>query len=257
MPAAIDIALSVRSPATAEPTARQLHAAVASVLSYAEGDHRAPIKPFSVWPLHSTQEEPDRPRLRIGWLATSHPPAALVHSNSQWRFGSLQARAVDVSVEERSFAELVSTRAAEKVVLHVLTPTVFTRQDRRFPLPDPYLIYGGLIDRWNTFTTHFKMGVEARRDLIGSLEIKDFDIQPDRMLVDRTRQPGGESRAIWHLGFRGSVTVGVVPGSPDWVRSLLPGLSEFAGISGIGSGTARGFGACIPELVREQEQVHA
>ncbi|MDQ1249330.1 MAG: CRISPR-associated endoribonuclease Cas6 [Actinomycetota bacterium] len=251
VPAIIDISLTLVSGGERPITARQLQAAVVSAV---EVGHHSQINAYSAWPLMqgSTRDL----ALRVGWLPDTQPPAGLTEAGRSWWFGSpAHPRVAAQTAQARLTAadyEMISDTPpvrASRFTFH--SPTLFKRSgQRRYPLPDPHLVFRGLAEKWNTFTTCRPITPEHLSALTNSLEVAECDIRTELMVKGRqgVRRPRDNRAATpadaAMTGFVGSVTFALAPKTPHDVGQLLASLSTFANFAGVGYATTSGFGAC-------------
>ena len=183
--------------------------------------------------------------MRISWLPDGPLPPHFTEAGRIVRVGSMHARTLAPQPTRVTFAELSRSEPCTSSRLRFLTPTYFSRHDRTFPLPDPRLVFAGLIDRWNAFAAGVLVDEELRKTFLNYLEVTDFDIAHGRLLVDR--QPNKPEK--WQQGFTGVVEFSLARGHTAPMPSILAAMSAFAGFSGVGAATTQGFGACLPEGV--------
>ena len=99
------------------------------------------------------------------------------------------------------------------------------------PLPLPDLVFGSLVDRWNSFSP-----------VVLSPEMRRFGAE--RLAVSRYRlqsRPVTQKQGALRIGGVGRVTYTALGGDRYWL-ALLQMLAEFARYSGVGVQTATGMG---------------
>lgn len=128
------------------------------------------------------------------------------------------------------------TPAPDRVTLELLSPTNFSSTNRfspngdHFPYPMPDLVFGGLLEHWNT-CAGFVMPDELRAFAAKTMHIHHFDLVSRRVSV-----AGG-----MQVGSTGRVTFRVQRYDRYWM-SLIDALAHFAFYGGVGAKTAMGLG---------------
>ena len=120
-----------------------------------------------------------------------------------------------------------------KVTLHLASPTGFHSAGRQVPLPLPELVFGSLLERWNSFAP-LAFPDELRRYIAECLVVTRFDLNSRAVPL----KDGG-----LRFGATGDVTYGTLNYDRYWM-SLVSTLASFAQFSGVGAGTAMGLGQC-------------
>lgn len=144
-----------------------------------------------------------------------------------------------VDMQRQSYEELSAGYLLAKVPperrlrLRLNSPTVFKTAGRHLPLPLPELVFGSLLERWNSFAP-----------VTFPDELKRF--VGECLLISRYRL---SSRVVPLKG--GGLRVGavgeVVYTSANYDRywlSLLHALAAYAAYAGVGAGTTQGLGQC-------------
>lgn len=205
-------------------------------------EHRLQDKPFSVWPpFVSTQrsDKMDLITLRLNWLAIGPPPVDALHERLRRtpHLGSgVPLVPVDIDVRELSFVELIAGAPATVCDVAFLSPTLFSRNGRRFPLPDPVVALSGLARRWNVLAgasdPAFVVGREHVEAVVSSVVVEACVIS-----TVVTQSP------IEQTGFVGDVRFALTPGAGSAAAELFAGMWRFASLAGVGRGTTYGLGA--------------
>lgn len=134
-----------------------------------------------------------------------------------------------------SFSELLDTAPEERVVrLSFTTPTTFRSGGRRSALfPEPSLVFGSLLARWNAFSDVKLDAERVSREFVR--------VQPIHYRLQTAAISFGSYE---ELGFIGSCTYKAdVSVSSDVVRALQA-LAGLAFYSGVGAKTTMGMGQC-------------
>ena len=124
--------------------------------------------------------------------------------------------------------------------LEFATPVTFRQRGKNQPLPTADLVFGSLLDRWNT-SAPMPLPPSLREAVEAQVAVSNVDL---RSVVLPTK--GGALQ----IGVVGSCGYTLVGRDRTWVASLDL-LSRFAFYSGIGAGTTRGFG-----MSRLRERLH-
>jgi CRISPR-associated endoribonuclease Cas6 len=142
-----------------------------------------------------------------------------------------------------SFGQLYQqAQAADEIALEFTSPTVFSfgRQawgQKAVPLPDPALVFGNLLKKWNAFCLPELILNEAL------LAYADENVVVKRYQLETKMQHFGRSPQV---GFVGSVTFALMgrDEADDLYRRQLNLLADFAFYSGVGYKTTQGMGQC-------------
>ncbi len=153
-----------------------------------------------------------------------------------------QAQLQPASFQDLAAARLVSAAAPpRRVSLRFLSPTAFHSQERTQPLPLPDLVFGSLLERWNSFAP-LAFPAEFRRYAAECLALSRFNLSSRRAELK-----GGGVR----IGAVGDATYTALTYDRYWM-GILHTLAGFARFSGVGAGTSMGLGQC-EELLAEEE----
>ncbi len=140
--------------------------------------------------------------------------------------------AVGAAYSDLAAAHLVSTAAAERqVALLLASPTQFHSNDRTMPIPLPELVFGSLLERWNTFAP-IAFPSELRRYAAECLVINRFDLHSRPVPLKN----GGK-----RIGAVGKISYTTLNYDRYWM-SLIQTLAAFSIYSGIGAGVSMGLG---------------
>jgi CRISPR-associated endoribonuclease Cas6 len=122
---------------------------------------------------------------------------------------------------------------ARRAEIGFLTATYFTRAGRWIPLPDPELVYGSLIRRWNHFAPQPLSDTDTK-DLLESLLLSAHDTATQPVQLG----PGTTSR----IGFTGNAAYTLTRTAGPETAHLLATLTHFAAVACIGAQTTHGLG---------------
>lgn len=114
--------------------------------------------------------------------------------------------------------------------LEFATPLTFRRGPVNQPLPLPLLVFGSLLDKWNAFAP-LPLPAELRAT-IADLVVSEFDL--------RSQAAPTKGGAI-QIGAVGRCAYRALGDGGAWLAGVDL-LARFAFYSGVGAGTARGFG---------------
>lgn len=120
----------------------------------------------------------------------------------------------------------------ESLRLFFASATVFHSKGRNIPLPLPGMVFGSLVERWNSFST-ITIPAEVRRYADECLGIAQYSTRSRLVEV-----AGGKQ-----VGFIGSCSYIPLNRDPYWWR-LVNLLADFAFYSGVGAKTTMGMGQC-------------
>ena len=225
LPAEITIRLEAPGMGGPQPTPRQLHGLVSTLLGESDAQHVAAEKPWSAVLLDGERGR----HLRIGWLAAADPPAL---DADTVRLGPRRFHISRVDQREFGFAELAQDSAWE-VGLELITPTWFMRGGVAFPFADPLLVFGRLAQRWNVHAPEPMAIPDWLRDaLLDDLELISWSGGTQPFDIGRGVRPG----------FVGRVVAGVSDEAPAEVCKVLATLARFAELAGVGAQTTFGAG---------------
>jgi len=126
---------------------------------------------------------------------------------------------------------LSKENAPRRITLQLTSPTTFKSGGQHVPLPTPALVFGSLLERWNSFAP-IAFPAEVKRYAGECLAISRYDLETKSI-----PQKGMGLR----VGAVGSVTFTATNYDRYWM-SVITTLAEFALYSGLGTGTAQGLG---------------
>lgn len=115
--------------------------------------------------------------------------------------------------------------------LEFASPVTFRQRGLNQPLPSPELVFGSLLDKWNTFAP-VTLPHEVRNFAGESLAINNLEL---RSVAEPTK--GGALQ----IGTVGHCTYTATRHDPFWL-GCIEILARFAFYSGVGAGAARGLG---------------
>ncbi|MER5182584.1 CRISPR system precrRNA processing endoribonuclease RAMP protein Cas6 [Streptomyces sp. NPDC002896] len=233
MPARWTLTLRAERPSVERAvTPAQLHGLTATLLEGAGADHHAQHKPYSVSPLLAA-DRTGRAILRLGWLQDSPRPDLVALTGLRVRLGAQFFTVAGAEEEFTPYPVLCQVPGARRVVMRFVSATYFSRNGRWHPLPDPALLYGGLIRRWNLFAPPYAQIDEAQeKALLSSVALSAHDIASCPISLG----------AGYRIGFTGDAAFALVGSYAEAVAGLFAGLSLFAAVSGVGAQTTHGLG---------------
>ncbi|RME69403.1 MAG: CRISPR system precrRNA processing endoribonuclease RAMP protein Cas6 [Chloroflexi bacterium] len=118
-----------------------------------------------------------------------------------------------------------------RIRLEFVSPTTFKSRGRFVPLPLPELVFGSLLDRWQTFAP-VALNPELRRFAAEVVHLTRYDLQ--------TRAAPYKQQGL-RVGFTGQADFTAANRDRYWLN-MLHLLAAFAFYSGVGYGTASGLG---------------
>jgi CRISPR-associated endoribonuclease Cas6 len=225
------------------PTTVQLHGLACALFEgTSSGGHEGQEKPFSIWPLTTTE---DGWLLRAAWLGPGLPHSVLA-ACGQLRIGPVFCTVTDVALKPVSFGELASTGACGGARLEFRSPAYFSQNGDRIVAPDLRLIAGSWRRRWNASAGcagDLAVGDEEWRDLHRALRMTEFDLRTVKRDAGYNRQQSG---------FTGTATVRFAKDTPPLARARFAALARFAEFCGTGAQTTHGFGATAVTVLRSR-----
>ncbi len=268
MPTACILTLRPTAAAALSPVlGRAAHAAVLDLIGAADADlarrlHAdVPVKPLTVallgerdgrvaspersYELRVTLLVPALEALAATWSPASVPQIVL--DGIAWRVERVVTQAnVHPGAGSATYDALlaaalrVAARGAEaRWTICFATPVTFRQAGRNQPLPLPELVFGSLLDRWNALAP-VPLPLEMRQFAAEALAISRFDI---RSVMMPTKNGALQVGAVGRCTYSAT--------SQDrYGLACMETLARFAFYSGVGAGTARGFGQAYLEGVR-------
>jgi len=139
---------------------------------------------------------------------------------------------------EESYAALEhrvasSSNLADQITFRFASPVAFKRDSRDCPRPEPSLVFGNLLRRWNTYAPHPMPDLE-REDLGRYVTLDDYDLDTELTVFGGSDQEG-------HVGSRGWARYRLLEGDPQRRRPFHL-LAAYTRYTAIGASTAVGFG---------------
>ncbi len=253
MPARVRVALIPEKPVpVSELTPDRLHGLFFSCAGdLADVLHRGSIKPFSLnfyavvngkrYMLLSEDPEGEAEKLfiEVSFLEETLFPRFLssfiLNRDTKLEMGGVRLRRVarpyvrdgDIA----SYTTLLEEAGyGDKICMDFLTPTTFKKGKNNYPLPDPKLVFKGLIKRWQIFSD-VKIGMDLREFME---DIKVVGVRIETRKVDL-------SSMGWVAGFTGRVYLSLPSGDREAVR-WFRALARFGEFAGVGRKTTMGFG---------------
>ena len=172
----------------------------------------------AIWRLHSDAE------LNLGGMCVRCRGLATTPMESRW-------------AKFTSFSSLLENASLDKKLgLEFLSPTTFRssgRGERNVIFPEPALVFGSLINRWNAV---------AGADLKLDFSVKDASMAKVSGYHLTTRMV--DFGNYQELGFIGRVTYECGDGLSEGQVRVLNALTDFAFYAGVGAKTTMGMGQC-------------
>ncbi len=147
---------------------------------------------------------------------------------------STQPWAARTTFEELSAPWLLARAEPERrVTLMFASPTTFHSGGRSVPLPQPELVFGSLLERWNAYAP-VALPEETRRFAAECLAVSRYELQ--------TRSMPFKEGSV-KIGMVGQVIFAATRYDRYW-QSLINLLADFALFAGVGAGVTMGMGQC-------------
>jgi len=238
--AAADAALAARL--HGEPGIKPL--TVSNVLGLEGHSGRAFVTPGRTYGLRVTVMSEALAAIARGWSAAAMSPLML--DGLAWCVEGITAEAAghpwagDESYEALAAGALRLAAPPTQWTLEFCSPITFRHGAINQPLPLPELVFGSLLDKWNMFAP-LPLPAELH-STIATLMVSRFDL---RSLVTPTK--GGALQ----IGAVGRCAYCAPRGDQSWLAGIDL-VARFAFYSGVGAGTARGFGQT--RLIAEEAQ---
>lgn len=135
-------------------------------------------------------------------------------------------------------------RMPGRIRLEFASPTTFRSEGRYLPLPLPELVFGGLLDRWQSFAP-IALHPETRRFAAEAVALSQYRLRTRSAPFTKQQREAGPGPEARHLpviiGFTGQASFAILNKDRYWVN-LLHLLAAFAFYSGVGYQTAAGLG---------------
>jgi CRISPR-associated endoribonuclease Cas6 len=147
------------------------------------------------------------------------------------------------SYQELSAAYLLArTTPPKRISLVFASPTTFKSGGKHIPLPLPELVFGSLLERWNT-TAPVTFPPEARRYASECMAIGHYKLSSRIVSL----KSGG-----MRVGAVGEATYTCLTYDRYWM-SVVSVLAAFARYAGVGAATAMGLGQCRQVFHNKEE----
>jgi CRISPR-associated endoribonuclease Cas6 len=179
---------------------------------------------------------------RLQALAAQPPQAVEIDGRSLQVTGATLAAAkhpwaAQISYQDLAAPYLLGGEAAgdRRIGLEFATPTTFRSNGRYIPLPQPELVFGSLLDRWQAFAP-IALHPEVRRFAAEAVALSRYQL--------RTRGTPYKQGGM-QIGFTGEVTFVALNQDRYWLN-VLHLLAAFAFYSGVGYQTGSGLGQVRP-----------
>jgi len=128
---------------------------------------------------------------------------------------------------------LARAEPARHMTFQFTSPTTFHSGGRSVPLPQPDLILGSLLERWNVFAP-VALPEEARRFAAECMAVSRYELQ--------TRSLPFKEGAV-KIGMIGQATLTATRYDRYWL-SVMNLLADYALFAGVGAGVTMGMGQC-------------
>jgi len=209
---------------------------VSNVLGMAARGPTATVSPEHEYGLRVTLLSPEVEPIVANWT-----PAAigtLDLDGQEWRVERVTTAATDhpwagqASYEGLAAPALLRAEGGPtRWVLEFAAPVTFRQRGLNMPLPTPDLVFGSLLDKWNAFAP-LALPEEVRRFAAECLAVSRFELHS-------VAEPA--KNGALQIGAVGRCTYAAVNRDRYWL-ACIETLAQFAFYSGVGAGTARGFG---------------
>lgn len=207
--------------------------------------HNRADKPFSLSPVRAedgstalTFNEGAQACFQVGALSAPLISALAAITPREVRLGNTHARLEAIEPllpRPASYESLFDYRALPKnISLRFLTPTSFRRLGEQILLPEPGLVFGSLLSRFNAHSP-FPFPAESRA-AFERLRVSRYDLRTSAVEYGRYKI----------IGFTGRITFTFPTDFPPQMAYLSAALARFARFSGVGYKTTMGLGQTEP-----------
>ena len=124
-----------------------------------------------------------------------------------------------------------TSEISEKICVNFITPTSFKSGNKVNLLPEPKLIFKGLIRKWQKFS-ELKINIDLRKVIEEEVVISGYELKTEKV---ETNSMG------WFTGFVGKVYLDFLSKDEE-VLKWLNALINFGEFCGVGRKTTMGFG---------------
>lgn len=228
-------------------TPRDLHRLACYLLEHPGRDaHADQPKQFSIWPLEINGGDldddefvgsrPEQVTVRLCQLDDDPQRDAqlrkrLMERPNLGREHPLEM--IDLDVEHHAMIDLVSVKPEQQLSVEFLSPTHFSRNGRRYCLPDPVLVWNRITDRWNATVgeaSPFVIDERDRSSIAAQVSLTACDIET----VGKPYRPDG---------FVGIATFALDRFADQEIGRIFAAVWRLAELSGVGALTTQGYGA--------------
>jgi CRISPR-associated endoribonuclease Cas6 len=231
MPTTWTLRLHLPSPSPYAVTPAQLNGLACSLTEAPDSDHAAQTKPFSISPLFHDGSTADHRILRIGWLDDETPLDLTRLRGQRIRVGHNLLAVTDVRREYTSYAGLLGHSTATRARFTFYSATYFKSSGKWVPVPDPKLVFPGLLRRWNTYAP-IPISHEQTQGLLPSIAVAEHDTYTVPVAFPHASR----------TGFLGTVVFTLTSPVSATGAHLFPALCRLAAIAGVGALTTHGLG---------------
>lgn len=237
MPSSYRLTLAPRQSGAIElPAPLHLHALVSTLLSENDDEHRANEKPWSAAP---SAVQGDRLYLTLNWLSDNASPD-FAPLQEGVRLGSRFYAVEEITLRQIPYG-LLGMDAAPGVEVQFVSPTWFTRGGGEYALPDPYLVFRRLSDRWEALCPpEEQLDPDALDEVLDTVRITRFDGCSRPFEAGRARKTGFVGWARYQLPGKAS----------SQAASAMTSLARFAAFAGVGAMTTYGAGHVSVEVLQ-------
>lgn len=230
MPTSLRLALLPQQRGKIEhPAPLHMHALISTLLAESDEEHQVHDKPWSIAP---AVVQSNAMYLLLSWLPDGAPPELAALEDAGVRLGSRLYEVASLEAQSVPLG-LLGVESSSSVELSFVTPTWFTRGGGEYALPDPYLVFRRLADRWNTVCEDRDLlDLEEAEELLRQIRITRFDGRSAPFETGRGRK----------TGFVGWARYQLPRAAPKEAATMLAKLSRFAAFSGVGAMTTYGAG---------------
>ncbi len=201
------------------------------------------LKPFSINLRTKDKDGSNQLLLEISFLKDELFPrflsSLMLEKDNNLHLGNIRLRKLRKPVLRESDilsydSLLEKTKPSKRLIFRFITPTTFKKGRADYPLPDPRLIFKGLIKKWHTFS-EIRIDRELTEVIEYGVKVAGAWVKTERVfLSDRS----------FITCFRGKVVLSLEDLATEEIKWLCT-LARFAEFAGVGRKVTMGFGKVV------------
>jgi CRISPR-associated endoribonuclease Cas6 len=141
-------------------------------------------------------------------------------------FFFLEAKVL-LDIHHTYFAFMSGSKPHAKITLEFVSPTCFRSSGQQLLFPEPVLVFGSLIDKWNFFSD-----IPLPKPGLSLINVTKYDLKTTMVQFNNYNL----------IGFKGTCTFTLSSDTQEVVRWAINTLASFAAVVGVGYKTTMGMG---------------